>query len=394
MNYEAGVSVESDEEVLVDGTTNDTGVATGKRRWAVVLAAILFTVIAAIVFYFLTSGGSETADDGLGQVPVVTVLAPGRGTVEGRIEVTGTLAARRLMPVGVVGEGGRVVSVPVEAGEWVKAGQLLASIDRSVQSQQAQSASAQINVARADAELAQANLDRALKLVERGFVSQADVDRLTATRDAAAARVKVAEAQYRELIARNSRLNIVAPASGLLLERKVEPGAVVSPGSGALFTIAKGGEMEMLARLGEADLAQIGPGVTAEVTPLGSNESFTGQVWQVSPVIDPQDRQGTARIALSYTPELRPGGFATASILGGSVVAPILPESAVQNDDRGSYVFVIDADDRVERRDITLGRVTRDGIVIDQGLTGSEKVVLRAGGFLADGDKVRPQLEK
>ena len=134
----------------------------------------------------------------LGQIPAVTVLAPGSGTIEGVINATGTLAARREMPVGVVGEGGRVISVPVEAGDWVGAGQVLAVIDRSVQSQQAESQAAQIQVARADAELAQANLDRALQLVDRGFISKADVDRLTATRDAAAARVRVAEAQYGE----------------------------------------------------------------------------------------------------------------------------------------------------------------------------------------------------
>ena len=64
------------------------------------------------------------------------------------------------MPVGVVGEGGRVVSVPVDAGDWVSQGQVLARIDRSVQSQQVQSFSAQVQVAQSDADLAQANLDR------------------------------------------------------------------------------------------------------------------------------------------------------------------------------------------------------------------------------------------
>src|SRR3546814_17566395 len=97
------------------------------------------------------------------------------------------------MPVGVAGEGGRVVTVTVEQGQWVRAGQVLASIDRSVQSQQARAQAAQVEVARADAQLAQSNLDRSLQLVERGFISKADVDRLTATRAAAPARVKVAQ---------------------------------------------------------------------------------------------------------------------------------------------------------------------------------------------------------
>jgi multidrug resistance efflux pump len=85
-------------------------------------------------------------------------------------------------------------------------------------------------VAEADARMAQANLDRALKLVSAGFISNADIDKLTAVRDAADARVRVAQAQLGETAARIRRLNIVAPADGLVLDRMVEPGQVVSPG--------------------------------------------------------------------------------------------------------------------------------------------------------------------
>src|SRR3546814_19408660 len=99
------------------------------------------------------------------------------------------------MPVGVAGEGGEVSRVLVEAGDWVNAGQTLATIERSVQSQPAQQLAAQIEVAKAEAALAQNALDRALALVDRGFVSKADVDRKTAARDAANARVRVAQAQ-------------------------------------------------------------------------------------------------------------------------------------------------------------------------------------------------------
>ena len=101
------------------------------------------------------------------------------------------------MPVGVAGEGGQVVRVLVEPGQWVSAGQVLAVIDRSVQAQQAAQLAAQIEVARADLRLAQNELDRAQSLVSRGFISQADLDRKRATRDAAAARVRVAQAPAR-----------------------------------------------------------------------------------------------------------------------------------------------------------------------------------------------------
>src|SRR3546814_17996813 len=92
------------------------------------------------------------------------------------------------MPIGVVGEGGRVMRALVEPGDWVRAGQALATIERSVQTQQTRSLAAQVEVARADARLAEAELDRAQALVGRGFISKADIDRKTATRDAARAR--------------------------------------------------------------------------------------------------------------------------------------------------------------------------------------------------------------
>ncbi len=395
MNYESGVMAEKGDPITVDFDPDEDDRLEKRRtdRRRIIIIAGLIVLGLAIAAYFAMRGGTTTpAGEEDAQAPTVTVVRPGRTTVEGEITATGSLAARREMPVGVVGEGGRVVSVPVDAGDWVSQGQVLARIDRSVQSQQVQSFSAQVQVAQSDADLAQANLDRALQLVERGFVSQADVDRLTATRDAAVARVRVAQAQLAELRARNARLDILAPAAGYVLERNVEPGQTVSAGSPPLFRIARGGEMELLARLNEDALASISPGTRAQVRPVGTDKLFTGQVWQVSPIISEQDRQGTARIALSYAPGLRPGGFATATIASGTVVAPILPESAVLSDEDGAYVLIINGEDKAERRAVTTGTVTSKGIVIAEGLNGSERVVLRAGGFLTEGETVRTQL--
>ena len=120
---------------------------------------------------------SDTQKDA--QAQTVSVITPGRTTVDGQITASGILGARRDLPVGIAGEGGRVVSVLVDAGEWVRAGQVLAVVDRSVQAQQVASQAANVSVQQANARLAQSNLDRALKLVEKGFISKADVDRLT-----------------------------------------------------------------------------------------------------------------------------------------------------------------------------------------------------------------------
>lgn len=396
MNYESAVTADSPEYTTADLSGAESQIARPGRRGLVISAIVLAIVLLVVGAFYLMGDGDAVADsaDDADQAALITVVSPGSGTIEGEIATTGTLAARRSMPVGVVGEGGRVVSVPVEAGQWVNAGQVLAVIDRSVQNQQAASADAQVQVARADARLAQANLDRALQLVERGFISKADVDRLTSTRDAAAARVNVAIAQARELRERNARLNIVAPSSGLVLERNVEPGQVVGGGSGTLFLIAKGGEMELLANVGEVDLSRLAVGTQAEVIPVGTDKVFTGQIWQIAPVIDRTNRQGTARIALPYSPELRPGGFASATIKSGTITAPVLPESAILSDDKGSYVFIVDDQNKVVRRPVKTGLVTANGIAIVDGLTGAEKVVVRAGGFLNVGETVKPKFAR
>ena len=393
MNYETTVTADR-AETLSGAFDAPVLPARSRRRW--IIGGLVALLLAIIAYFAFASGSQEAipAADQDSQVPVVSVVAPGRATVEGTISVTGTIGARREIPIGVVGEGGRVVSVTVDQGDWVRQGQVLVSVDRSVQNQQASGAAAQIGVARADANLAQANLDRALKLVDRGFVSKADVDRLTATRDAAVARVRVAEASLRELQARNARLNIYAPTNGLILTRGVEPGQTIGVGSQPLFTMAQGGEMELMARLSEEDLSNIAVGTPVTVTPVGMDRSYTGQVWQIDPTIDPQTRQGTARVALAYAPGLRPGGFASAVINSGTLVAPVLPESAILSDDKGSYVYIVGKDNKVERRGVKTGMVTDRGITIAQGLSGRERVVLRAGGFLSPGDRVKPALQR
>ncbi|WP_336974597.1 efflux RND transporter periplasmic adaptor subunit [Sphingobium aromaticiconvertens] len=388
MNYETHFASDA-----LGGMDADDARAIKRRR--IIIAAVVILALVAIASWVAIRGQGAAAPVEVGvQVPVVTVVTPGRSTVDRTVTTTGSLGARIDMPVGVVGEGGQVTRVLVQPGDWVTEGQVLAVLERSVQSEQVRSLAAQVEVARADAKLAQAQLDRAKSLVGRGFISQADIDQRTATRDAAAARVNVAIAQLGEQRARTGRLDIRAPAAGLVLTRTVEPGQIVGSGSGVLFRMAKGGEMEMRAQVSEGDLQTLRVGNRAMVTPVGGKDSFAGQVWQVSPVIDPQNRQGIARIAIPYNPALRPGGFASASMISGSGTAPLLPESAVQSDPKGSFVYIVDAKNMVQRRDVTVGQVSDAGVAVTSGITGSEKIVTSAGAFLTPGQKVKPELLK
>jgi RND family efflux transporter MFP subunit len=385
MNRETSI-YSSDTLVVIDRSRQ-------RRRWIIIGAAIaaLLIVIGAIMFGRSATKSEMAASSGAGQIPTVTVIVPGQSQVGRVITASGPLAAKRDQQVGIAGSGGKVVRVLVDAGSWVRAGQVLAIVDRSVQAQQAAQLAAQVDAARANAALAQSNYERAVSLQGRGFVSKAEIDSKKATRDAAYAQVRVAQAQLAAQRAELGRLNVTAPTSGLVMARNVEVGQIVGAGSGALFRLAEGGQMEMQAQLSQQDLALVHTGMVASVTPVGSDRAFAGSVWQVAPMIDAQSRLGAVRIAVPYDPALKPGGFAEAKITAGTTTAPMLPQSAVLSDDKGNYVYIINGRNEAERRDIKIGAVNESGVTIAAGLSGNEAVVLSAGPFLNPSQKVNPR---
>ena len=388
MNRETSAFESSDTLVVVDRS---------RRRRTMLIAAGLAAIIIIVAFMLMRGSDEDNAGttgpgaQGGGQIPTVTVVVPGRTDVARTITASGALAAHRDQPVGIAGIGGRVTSVNVDAGTWVGAGQVLATVDRSVQSQQAAQLAAQVASAKANAELAQNNYERAVALQGRGFVSKAEIDAKRAARDAANATVRMNQAQLNATRAEIGRLDIRAPASGLVLARMIEVGQIVSPGTGALFRIAEGGRMEMKAQMSQQDLVLVRPGMPASVTPIGSDRDFSGQVWQVAPTIDSQSRQGEVRILVPYDPAIRPGGFAEAKINSGTTSAPLLPQSAVLSDEKGNYVYVVNGKNEVERRGIKIGTISDEGVTIAEGLSGQEAVVLSAGPFLNPGQKVAPK---
>src|SRR4051794_12034195 len=104
-----------------------------RRRWLIVGVLVALAVIAFLGWRLFHSSTPVTPPE----LPHVSVIVPGREFATNRITATGSLAARRELPVGVAGEGGRIAQVMVDPGNWVGAGQVLALIDRSVQSEQA-----------------------------------------------------------------------------------------------------------------------------------------------------------------------------------------------------------------------------------------------------------------
>ena len=383
-------------------TVIDDG-ARRRRRNLIIGAVMVLAVLALAYVLFARAKPADPAAKGAvagapgaggkpgGQIPAVSVVVPGRSQVARVITASGALAAQRDQPIGAAGGGGRVTAVLVDAGSWVRQGQTMVTVDRSVQTEQLAQLAAAIQSARANAALAQNEYNRSASLVGRGFVSKADIDRKGAARDQANAQMRVAQAQYGASRATLGLLDVRAPNSGLVLTRNVEVGQVISGASGPLFRIARDGAMEMRAQLAQGDLATIRVGLPATVKPIGTDTMLNGRVWKVAPVIDPTSRQGEVRISIPYSAAIRPGGFAEARITSGATTAPLLPQSAVLSDADGNYVFIVNARNEVERLPIKIGTVDDSGVSIIEGLAGTESVVVSAGPFLNPGQKVAPR---
>ncbi len=126
MNYETQVL--SDSSVVLGDDESRSG-----RKRLLIMGGVIALVLVAIAIWMAMRGGDAAAPTVTAQVPVVTVTSPGQSTVARTVTATGSLAARVEMPVGVIGEGGMVSRVLVQPGDWVRAGQPLATIERSVQ---------------------------------------------------------------------------------------------------------------------------------------------------------------------------------------------------------------------------------------------------------------------
>jgi HlyD family secretion protein len=360
------------------------------QRWKWVIGAVAVLLVLALAWKLM--GGGPKAQSTLaerGGIPLVTVIVPGQQSVTSSVNFTGAIAARYDMPIANEGDTGRIVAVYVEAGDHVKRGQVLARIDDSVIVQQVNRLAAALEQARAQAALSAAEYKRAQGVEAAGALSAEDIEKRRATALTDAANVKVVAAQLAEAQARLARTRIAAPVEGTVLTRKAEAGQIANPGGEVLFRVASGGEVEMRGQIAEQDLAQVKIGQAATVYLTGIERPFTGQVRLLGAIIDPQTRLGDIRIQLKPDAALRPGAFARAVVAVSQSQRPVLPQTAVMADASGSYVLIVNSGGKVERRAVRVSGTTDRGAIIAEGLSGTERVVATAGGFLRDGEAVK-----
>jgi RND family efflux transporter MFP subunit len=364
------------------------------RRGVWMSAAVVVVCVGLVVLFAVRLTHALTVKVAVNRnpIPTVSVTEVGVSTVPTTVSIIGTIAAKYDMPIGVEGDAGRISAIYVEAGDHVKRGQILARLNVSVLEPQVANLEAALEQTRAEAELADAEYRRAQAVGASGALSAEETQRRKSAGVTAAAKVKVAAAQLAEAQAKLARAAVRAPADGIILTRNVEVGQTATPGGEALFRLSEGGEVELRGQVAEQDLPLLKVGQQVSVRLTGTSQVYEGHVRLLGAVIDPQTRLGMARVALAPDPDLRPGAFARADVTVSNAERAVLPQTAVLNDDKGSYVLIVNAQNKVERRAVHVSGIVQNGVTIADGVTGKEQVVATAGAFLQEGEVVKPIL--
>jgi HlyD family secretion protein len=366
----------------------------GRRNlWVTIAIGTVVVALVVILAMRLTHAlGVKTLANKV-PIPTVSVTEVGVSTLPTTVSIIGTIAARYDMPIGVEGDAGRVAAIYVEAGDHVKRGQVLARLNVSVLEPQVANLEAALEQARAEADLAEAEYRRAQAVGASGALSAEETQRRKSATLTAAAKVKVAAAQLAEAQARLARAAVRAPADGIILTRNVEVGQTATPGGEALFRLSEGGEVELRGQVAEQDLPLLKVGQSVNVRLTGITRVYEGHVRLLGAVIDPQTRLGQVRVSLVPDPNLRPGAFARADVTVSNADRAVLPQTAVLTDDKGSYVLIVNAQHKVERRAVRVSGIVQNGVTIADGVSSKDQVVATAGAFLQEGELVNPVLK-
>jgi RND family efflux transporter MFP subunit len=319
----------------------------------------------------------------------VTLITPQREEWPRTLAGRGNVTAWQEAVIGTELAGFRVTEVLVNVGDVVKKGQLLARINpETVQADLAQVRAA---VAEAEAVLAEArtNAARSRDLAEKGFISPQAATQTATLEQTAAARLAAARARLQSEELRLGQTQVVAPDDGTISARTATVGSQTQPGQ-ELFRLIRGNRLEWRAEVPEAELGRLVPGMPAKVQLPGGAE-VRGTVRTVAPTVDPATRNAIVYVDLPTGPgsPARAGMFARGEFDLGRAAALSLPQPAVVQREGFSYVFRLDADQRVVQTKVTVGRRAGDRIEITGGLDPKTEVVATGTGFLADGDPVR-----
>ena len=321
-------------------------------------------------------GGPGGGGPNRGGPTAVEIARIQTGSLAREATVAGVLSPIR--SVGVNAQlGGALLSVRVEEGDVVRAGQVLAEVD-------ARELAAQTRSAEASLALAKSTAERSATLFKDRVVTAAEHER-----DQAA--LAAAQATYDALRTRMGYAQVRAPTSGVITEKRIEAGDVVST-QARLFTIADVSTLVVRVQVSELDITGLHEGQSAGVTidAFGTSH-FQGTIRRIFPAADSTTRMVPVEVALSGAAvrRLKPGYLARVTVrLGerpGVIVAPI---SAVVGARDARAVFVVHAG-KAERRAVRLGQSSGSVVEVLDGLAVGDSVVVAGADQLRDGAAVR-----
>jgi RND family efflux transporter MFP subunit len=283
--------------------------------------------------------------------------------------------------------GGKIIERKVNLGDRVSPGQLLMRLDPTVYSDGVDAATAAVAAARSTAVRANASYERLNSLAGSGSTSVDMIEQARASRDAANANLKAAEAQLATVSNQRAYTELRADVAGVVVELPGEAGQVTAAGQ-PVIRIAQTGAPEAVVGLPDAHHAV---GETAQVTVFGAGAVYGGRLRQVSAAADPSTRLFEARYVLDAsftdaplgsTVRVTPAGVKASSSLD-------VPLSALVDKGNGTRVWVIDAKGSVRARPVTVARFNVETATISSGLAEGEVVVAAGAQLLNEGQVVQ-----
>lgn len=317
----------------------------------------------------------------------VTTVAVVEKPMPELLTLTGTLRSSVESDV-AADVSGKVVATYVERGQPVKRGQVLAIVDSRVASLAATAAAAQAKVAQSQLEEARRDCDRVKHLLDTGAISQADYDRQTAACTSQQWSATAAEAQQQSALKLAGDSSIRAPFDGFAGERYVNVGQYVAP-STRVATVYAPDPLRLALTVPEANVAAIVTDMPVHFTVTAFGDKvFQGSVKYISPNVREASRDLVVEAVVPNADlSLKPGMFAVASLDLGAKPRPVVPASAVVQDETTARVYVVAAS-LVQERIVQLGQAAGGLVAIVQGIKVGENVVTAPGPDVRDGARV------
>lgn len=282
------------------------------------------------------------------------------------------------------------VEFRVENGSLVKAGDVLAKLERGPSINGVLAARADLTTANAELEFAGLNAERTRNLFQKNTASKAQLQQADATRSTAEAKLAAAQAGLASAEQTLSYTELRAPYDGVISAVGSNQGQVVSAGQ-MVVTLISETERDAVFDI-PAQLLQLKENVPTVSVSLVSDPSVTakGAIREVTPSADPATRTYRLKIGLDASGRNMPFG---AAVRGKVVLSPkqviSIPSSAITQDRTGSAVFVVERDtNTVKRRAVTAERYTGTSVLISHGLTEGELVATAGVSKLRDGEAV------